>query len=139
MTGYRSKDLRHSCPTDGCYVEKLPCWDDFNEAYPRAIRPTDIDGVVEINGSFLFLEEKGPGVPLQFGQMLMFRRLAERPNVTVVVFRPMTAGTYDDGLEIYVLPKPAMWEPVTAAQFKARIKAWADRADSRAVVGMTAT
>lgn len=134
MTGYKSKDLRHDCSATGCYIDRLPCWDEFNELYPRAIRPTDIDGVVEINGSFLFLEEKGPGVPLQFGQMLMFRRLSERPGVTVVIFRPLTEGTYEDGLEIYVLPRPGAWQTVTVDEFKARIKAWADKADSRVVM-----
>lgn len=131
MTGYKSKDLRHDCPTSGCYIDKLPNWDEFIEQFPRKIRPTDVDGVVEINGHFLFLEEKGPGVMLQFGQMLMFRRLAERPNVTVVVFRPKTAGTYDDGLDIYVMPRPATWQSVTSEQFKARLKAWADKADAK--------
>jgi hypothetical protein len=49
------------------------------------IKPTDVDGLVERNGWFLFLEAKGPKVPLKQGQKILLERLAENPHVTVIV------------------------------------------------------
>jgi hypothetical protein len=50
------------------------------------IRPTDIDGLVERNGRFLYLEAKAPGVPLKLGQEITFQSLARNPANTVVIF-----------------------------------------------------
>lgn len=130
MTGYRSKFFRHSCEGSGCFYQTLPSWDEFIEQFPRNIRPTDVDGLVEINDSFLFLEQKGKGVPLQTGQFLAFKRLASRPRVTVVIFRPADAESYD----VMVLPRPATWETVPSDEFKARLSHWAMRADARGKV-----
>lgn len=124
VTGYRSKFFRHSCEGSGCFFQSLPSWDEFIEQFPRGIRPTDVDGLVEINDSFLFLEQKGAGVPLPTGQFLAFKRLASRPRVTV---RPAADDTYD----VMVLPRPAEWEIVVADEFKARLSRWAIRAASR--------
>lgn len=50
------------------------------------IRPSDIDGVVEKGGHFLFIEAKPPGKPLGKGQELLFEALASlSPKVTVLV------------------------------------------------------
>ncbi len=57
---------------DGCFGE-------------THIKPTDIDGMVERNGNFLFLETKAPGVPLPRGQEISFRRLAAQPDTVVMV------------------------------------------------------
>jgi hypothetical protein len=50
------------------------------------IRPTDIDGLVERHGNFLFLEAKSPGVALPRGQEITFCALARKPNNTIIVF-----------------------------------------------------
>lgn len=127
VTGYRSKYFRHSCKSQGCFYDGLPSWDEFIDDFPRKIRPTDIDGVVEINNHFLFLEQKGEGVPVPAGQLLMFKRLAAKPNITVVIFRPCAVG-----VELMVLPTPHKWEQVTPEDFRARINRWAIRADAKA-------
>lgn len=49
------------------------------------IRPTDVDGMVERNGHFLFLEAKSTGVTLPKGQQIMFSRLAAPKSFTVFV------------------------------------------------------
>ena len=49
------------------------------------IRPTDIDGMVERNGNFLFLETKAPGAHLPKGQELSFKRLVKRAGAVVIV------------------------------------------------------
>lgn len=131
MTGYRSQFMRHDCgigvAVGNCYFDTLPSWDYLIDCFPRGIRPTDIDGMVEMNGSFLFLEQKGEGVPLQTGQLLAFKRLAELPKVTVVIFRPRGAQDFD----VMALPSPAIWEPVTRADFVSRLQRWTRNADDQ--------
>lgn len=102
MTGFRSDKMRYNCASKGCYYDQLPDWSDINNAFPGAIRPTDIDGMVEINGNVLFLEQKGVGCPVTTGQARAFRELSKKDRVTVVVMRPglkfeMEALFYVDG------------------------------------------
>lgn len=49
------------------------------------IRPSDIDGVVERNGHFLFIEAKPPSKELSTGQSILFERLAAKPDITVLI------------------------------------------------------
>lgn len=127
MTGYRSSFFRHSCRSAGCYVDSLPCWDDLIECFPRKIRPTDVDGFVEINGQFLFLEEKQAGAGPDEGQRIALRRLASLPGVTVAFFRPGKASDY----EVLIFDgEPAQgWRPCSKHQFFAWLRRWAQRAD----------
>lgn len=48
------------------------------------IEPTDIDGIVERCGLFLFIECKSPGVPIGTGQDIMHKALVNTGVVTVV-------------------------------------------------------
>ena len=59
----------------------VPLESDWSAFFPRTflfgdIRPTDIDGFVEINGHHLFLEHKGNGVPIKDGQFNALLSLA---------------------------------------------------------------
>lgn len=45
----------------------------------------DIDGMVERNGYFLWVETKRPNTPLSKGQSIMFEALAKKPDFTVIV------------------------------------------------------
>lgn len=129
MTGYRSEHFRHQCSRDGCYVEQLPDWGEVIECFPRKIRPTDIDGMVEINNHFLFLEEKRCGASIEYGQLLAFKRLSSLPNATVVIFRPGT----ESELEVQVLAagKGNGFEPSTWSEFFSRIRRWSINAEAR--------
>lgn len=49
------------------------------------IKPTDIDGLVERNGRFLFLETKSIGAQLPIGQERTFKALVKAANATVIV------------------------------------------------------
>ena len=48
--------------------------------------PTDIDGMVEKNGHFLFLEGKSWRASLTGGQEIALRALSRQPKTTVIVF-----------------------------------------------------
>lgn len=130
MTGYRSKFFRHSCSGAGCYIAGLPCWDDLIECFPRKIRPTDVDGFVEINGRFLFLEEKQEGVGPEEGQRRALKLLANLPGVTVAFFRPGRASDF----EVLVLDgtEAQGWRPCSQAQWFAWLRRWVRDAEDMA-------
>lgn len=88
-----------------------------------SISPTDVDGLVERKGNFLFIETKQPGAPMPKGQEITLRSLAQRghtvliargsdekvtglekwtamgdesfPNATLQTLREMVAGWFD--------------------------------------------
>lgn len=118
-----SKHMRHKCVDKGCYLDALPAWDDFIDCLPRGIRPTDVDGMIEIGGQFLFMEEKGPGVLLQDGQRMALKRLADFHGVTVVIFRP---GLHSE-LEVLIFDgsPPQGFQPCTRDEFRTWLTNWA--------------
>lgn len=130
MTGYRSCHFRHRCEVDGCYVEQLPSWDDLIEAFPRRIRPTDIDGMVEINGQFLFIEEKCAGKGPDEGQRRALKAVSSLPGVTVLIFRPVADGE-PDPVEVLVFPNTQGWRRVTRQQLRHWLTVWAVHADRK--------
>jgi hypothetical protein len=101
-------------------------WDDLYGCFPRGIRPTDVDGMVELNGRFLFLEEKGEDGALQGGQWLALRRLAKVDGVTVVCFRP--AGGELDVLVMDGEPDKG-WKRRSRDWLKLWIRDWAATAE----------
>ena len=142
MTGFRSRDLRHVCSDATCYLDLLPWWDDIVDCFdspnkPRhqRIRPTDVDGMVEINGRFLFLEEKGAGVPIPAGQGLAYRRLANLGEglVTVKFLRPVhrvrSSNQIPDPVEVLSYPNAEGWQAMPRAEMLAQLRGWA--ADAR--------
>lgn len=127
MTGFMSSRFRHECASKGCYSESLPNWDwMFDGIFPRNIGPTDIDGMVEINGHFLFIEQKGEGVSLTTGQLRAFRALARKENITVLFLRPRCDG-WD--VLIYDAAEPTGWLPQTHDWLKNWLQCWAQMAD----------
>jgi len=126
--GYWSHFLRHDCGGQGCYLEQQTDWLDIINQFPRGIRPTDIDGMVEINSHFLFLEEKGQGKSLDTGQRLAFKRLSCNPNTTVLVFRPGT--TADVEAMVWENGETVGFKPCTRRQFLRWIQRWAIHADA---------
>lgn len=134
VTGYRSKYFRHTC-MDGCYYEQLPDWSDLiDECFPRRIRPTDIDGMVEINGHFLFLEEKRCGVGPDEGQRRALRKLSRRKGITTVFFRPALPGDADK-LQVLIFDQcdPEGWQDRTRGWLKEWLADWCASADREPV------
>ena len=79
--------MRWDCSPDrdGCYRRLgQPDLTVLDECFPGRIGMTDVDGLVEIDGQFLFIEWKRRGdVPA--GQRIMFERLTRHPEFTVLV------------------------------------------------------
>lgn len=63
--------------------------------FPRGITPSDVDGVVEINSRFLWLEWKSETKRVPKGQLMMLtRRTQDSPKDTVfIIFGPKYAPT----------------------------------------------
>lgn len=125
MTGYFSSFYRHDCATQGCQILSLPSWDDLLAAFPRGIRPTDIDAMVEINGRFLFIEQKAEGASLREGQRRALAALGEQPNTTVLVIRPI-----GESLEVLRFPNPTGFHAVERTTLVGWLHAWANRRES---------
>jgi hypothetical protein len=58
----------------------------FNGCFKKNVGMSDIDGVTERKGHFLFLEKKYPGAKVPEGQTILLESLSRYPQNTVVVF-----------------------------------------------------
>lgn len=127
MTGYKSDNFAHDCQNHGCYYSQLPSWDDLIDCFPPGVYPTDVDGMVELSGNILFMEEKGCGVSLKTGQRMALRSLSRLPNVTVVIFRPRAEPDQVDVL-IFDDGQPQGFQPRSREWFKSWLAEWSDNA-----------
>lgn len=127
MSGYGSSYFRHDCTERGCFLAGQTSWDDLIACFPRGIRPTDVDGMVEINGHHLFLEEKRAGQTLENGQRHALAALARKPRTIVVVFRPGITSE----LEVLTMPNPKGYQPTSRAGLQHLLRSWAAYADSQ--------
>jgi hypothetical protein len=122
--------LRWDCDKSGCYNSTLrPRIEEFAGCFPGRIAMSDVDGVVEIGGRFLFLEWKASGGAVQVGQRIMFEQLtALSQKITVIVVcghpREMTIET----VQVFYGGKSTPPERLDLEGLRARIAAWADRA-----------
>ena len=68
--------IRWSCNKKGCYlIECHPKIEEFSDCFPGKAAMSDIDGVVEINGYFMFMEWKHEGGHLHRGQEILLQQL----------------------------------------------------------------
>lgn len=130
MTGYRSSDLRHNCEQNGCFQANLPSWDWMRGCFPRGIMPTDVDGMVEIRGSVLFIEQKRPGASLSNGQRIALKTLAAKDRTTVLCLRSTLDGAYE--CIVFDGTPPTGWRHCTREQVQAWLSHWAETAERRA-------
>lgn len=67
------------------YLDSAWNWDFLKGCFPNPrVRFSDIDGTVEVNGYFLYLECKAPGVEMPVGQAIAFERRIEDGRSTVI-------------------------------------------------------
>ena len=122
------RDLRWICKDKGCFRTMCPKLGAFDECFPGRIGMSDIDGVVEIGGRFLFLEWKAQGGRVGTGQRIMFEQLtALSPKMTVIVVSGHPREMVIETVQVFVGGKGNAAEPCDLDGLKARISAWAQR------------
>lgn len=109
------------------YSETFWDWTPFNECFGATrIRIMDIDGAVERNGKFLFIETKLPGQDVPTGQGVFFTMLTKLPGVTVLV----VWGQPNRPVEVQVWGKTGRMA-ASQAQLTDYIKRWFAWANQR--------
>ena len=125
--------LRWQCSQHGCYNDKLRLkFGVFKDCLPGKISFTDIDGTVEVNGYFLFIEWKS-GMPsdLSAGQRIYLERLTRLSHRIKAVLAAGDAETMEvSHIRVIANGSVGQWEPIDIAGLKQRIRVWSNRAVS---------
>jgi hypothetical protein len=105
-------------------------WKPVADMMPGKMGVSDIDGVVERNGHFLFMESKNEREPLSVGQRIMLVELAklnpERVRV-VIVYGDRTTGEI---LGYCRVTADGVQERASPQAFKVAFTKWFNHADS---------
>lgn len=128
------RDLRWNCTDKGCFRILCPKLGAFDDCFPPRIGMSDVDGVVELGGRFLFLEWKAAGGTVQTGQRIMFEQItALSPRVTVIVVSGDPQAMTVWSVQVFHGGKASPADRTDIDGLKARIKAWSDRAQTARV------
>ena len=126
--------MRWDCSPDkdGCYRRLgQPDLTVLDECFPGRIAMTDVDGLVEINGQFLFIEWKRRGdVPA--GQRIMFERLTRHPEFTILVILGDPATMAVERYDVFQGGRRKGWRDCELSELKRHVRAWAERASGAA-------
>ena len=102
----------------------------FNEVLPGAEGFMDIDGMLEKNGYFLFLEWKSLLEEVPLGQRIALERLARQPRTTVIIVHGDR-----DGSEVYAYENLSDLTQgkveIDLAGFQQKVLNWRNNAASR--------
>lgn len=128
MSGYRSSSFRHQCASDGCLQETLPSWDWMRGSFPRGCMPSDLDGVVEINGHVLFIEQKRAGGCVSGGQARLLRVLERFPNAVVWLIRETERPDVFEAIYRDGDTAPSGWHRYTLDQLQTWLTTWSTAA-----------
>lgn len=104
------------------YEEGIWDWGFLNDCFPGTkIRVTDIDGAVERNGKFLFIETKKPGTPIPMGQEIFFKNQVALGNCVMYVW-----GQRNNPVKIRIVTPVAdrTFENATEDTVKRLVKLW---------------
>lgn len=130
--------IHHNCETGGCWNKQYrPNIEYFYHALPRKLTMSDIDGVAEVNGSFLFLEWKSHLGPLPTGQRILAERLtnlSQKIHYVVIQHEPGNPMAIENVMVVH-RGRFGGWQPSTILDLNDRIAAWAKRVDIRPVAG----
>jgi hypothetical protein len=78
----QARGFRWDCRDgDNCYAsQKLFPFGQLNERLPKGVAFSDLDGICEINGNFLFIEFKSGGARIGRGQQILLEQLSALNN-----------------------------------------------------------
>lgn len=129
------RQLRWNCKDKGiCFRRLCPKLGEFDDCFPGLIGMSDIDGVVEQGGRFLFLEWKSNGAQLTTGQRIMFENLTSlspdpmKVVVMVVSGDPETMSV--EAVQVFHSGKQQAIEKTDMEGLRHRISVWSQKADA---------
>ena len=93
------------------------------------IKPTDIDGAIERNGFFLFLEAKAPGAQLKMGQRIFYEQLTRVKHISAIVVWGQTNRPAQYQMHNWIGTSKIL--PCTPEKFRAIVAKWYERANQR--------
>lgn len=112
----------------------------LKDVLPLGAGFSDIDGVLEHHGHFLFIETKFERAPLSRGQEIMLKHLRRMPNTQVWVVSIKKSPTLDVPGLFYFHPEAIQiinadgtmtnWESCDLACFKMIYQAWWDKSST---------
>lgn len=118
----------HTDIRDPSLVGVLWNWKPVSDLLPGKAGVSDIDGVIERRGRFLFIESKHPGERLSTGQFIMLRNLAvldEEKVRVVIAYGDRTTGI----IEYYKrVTRKGLGVKQTGEEFNAAVKSWFSQA-----------
>lgn len=134
------KPLKFRCSCDGrergdapvaCFNHKhRPRIEVFNACFAGDLAFGDVDGLVEVNGQFLFLEWKAEVGPLPTGQWLWMNRLTPPERFTILcVAGPAGDMDHITALRMFRPGRPKPWHAATFADVYWRVSQWARMAE----------
>ncbi|KKK74205.1 hypothetical protein LCGC14_2886100 [marine sediment metagenome] len=88
------------------------------------IRPTDVDGLVERNHCYLYLEGKTLGSEIPTGQFITYERLASNPRVWVVFFWGDAKAETITSITVLRHAGPKHYDPATLDDLRAIVSRW---------------
>lgn len=118
------------CERQGCFnKKKRPKIEVFAGCLPGKISFGDVDAIVEVGGHFLMMEWKPSMNPLSMGQSIMYERLTQQKNWSVIIVAGDAETMQIDGMASYVHQDGGSvfidWEDCTLDELKSRIERWA--------------
>jgi len=126
MAGGRNP-MMLDCERQGCFnVKKRLKLERFADCFPGKIGMGDVDGIVEINGHFLVLEWKAPGVALSTGQRIMYERMTRDDRFTVVFVEGDAEHMSVERTATIRGGRLGRWRDSSFSQLHAGIKQWCD-------------
>lgn len=128
MSNDGSNPMRHDCVVKGCFnKKKRPKIERFAKCFPRKIAMSDIDGVVEQNGRFMFLEWKSHQGDLSYGQRTTFEKMTLVSGKFFVIVICGNAETMEvTHLRRIYRGDVGDWEPTTIEAVEEELTRWSD-------------
>lgn len=126
--------MRYKCDASGCYnLKHRPKIEMFAGCLPGKIAVTDVDGTVEVNGRFLFLEFKsGQPRDIPIGQRIYFERLTSlSPRITAAVICADAETMECRAINVVRRGRWSGWEITNLQSLQERIQAWGDHAAAK--------
>lgn len=122
----------YNCTAQGCFNQKKRLdFGHFYDCFPGKNSLTDIDGTIDINGRFLFLEMKDGTKEVGIAQSIYFQRLTALSDRITVICINGDAETMDIlRTKIIFHGTIGEWEECDLAQLKAIITDWANWASA---------